>query len=189
MNGLIVNGALHRIFTREMVNMETQKVWLVCGADGGLGEATVKFLLLREQQVIAILSPGTGKEKTLHLYHAKFPNADLRVVNIFDAPDTEAAVRQIVRQYGRIDRLINIGDGGLLGMHVLPVMQDRGRGHIIQLIPDECHDQSPEQPTTLKMRYEADDAGGIHYTFLGPDLCFQSMLVQEPNHKKQNKYQ
>ena len=168
---------MHRNFTREMVNMETQKVWLVCGANKGLGEATVKFLLLRGQQVVAIPSPGINKDKTLQLYHDEFPMADLRIINIFNAPDTEQAVNQILRQYGRIDTLINIDDSGLLSMHVLSVMQGAGRGHIIQLATGENDDRCMGQPSDLKIQYDADDSEGIRYTFLGPDLCYQSMLV------------
>jgi len=157
--------------------METQKVWLVCGANEGVGEATLKYLLLRGQQVVAIPSPGSDADKPLQLYHDKFPLADWWLINLFNAPDTEKAVRQIVQQYGRIDRLINIGDSGLLSMHVLPVMQDVGKGHIIQFATGESEAGTMGQPYGIRMQYDVDEAEGIRYTFLSPGVCYQSMLA------------
>lgn len=178
LNGLIGKGRERRNFTLEMVNMETQKVWLVCGANEGIGEATVKYLLLRGQQVVAIPSPGSDADNALQSYYDKFPLADWWLINLFNAPDTEKAVRQIVQQYGRIDRLVNIDDSGLLSMHVLPVMQDVGKGHIIQFASGKSKTGAMDQPHGVKMQFDIDEADGVHYTFLSPGLCFQLMLAE-----------
>ncbi len=174
----MAKGRERRNFTHEMVYMEMQKVWLICGANEGIGEATVKYLLLRGQQVVAIPSPGSDAGRALQSYHNKFPLADWWLINLFNASDTEKAVRQIVQQYGRIDRLINICDSGLLSMHVLPVMQDVGKGHIIQFATCNSKTGAMDQPPGVKMQYDIDEADGVHYTFLSPGLCFQLMLAE-----------
>lgn len=174
------NGQPSRVkFANELIIMQKQNVWLVCGITGELGEATLRYLLLRNQQVVAILS----QETALELYHKKFPLLDLRCFNVFNAPDTEQAVRQILKQYGKIDKLINIGDAGLLSMNVLKAMQVKGNGHIIQLDPGQSHVKSSAAINPFNM--QSQDESGIYYTFLGPDSCFQSMLLQKTISNKQ----
>jgi hypothetical protein len=163
--------------------MEKQKVWVVCGAGESIGPATVQYLLLRGQKVVAIPSSYTDREEALKLYQAKFPMADIRLTNIFHSPDTEKAVRQIVEQYGRIDRLINIGDGGLLSLYVLSAMQKAGKGHIIQFLHNESDKEARPKRAPVSLPYATADTGGILYSVIEPDLFFQFMLYHPSNNK------
>jgi NADP-dependent 3-hydroxy acid dehydrogenase YdfG len=155
--------------------MEMQKIWVVCGAGEGIGPATVQYLLLKGQTVVAIPSSYTDKEAALRLYQEKFPMADIRLTNIFHSPDTEKVVCQIVDQYGRIDRLINIGNGGLLSLHVLWAMQKAGQGHIIQFSNKGNHNEVSPQ-AALAFPYGIARTSGVLYSVIKPDLFFQSML-------------
>ncbi|MBO9566986.1 MAG: SDR family NAD(P)-dependent oxidoreductase [Niastella sp.] len=161
--------------------MDKQKVWVVCGAGESIGPATVQYLLLRGQKVVAIPSSYTDREEALKMYQAKFPMADIWLTNIFHSPDTEKAVRQIVEQYGRIDRLINIGDGGLLSLYVLSAMQKAGNGHIIQFLHNESDKEVETKQAPVSLSHATAGTGGILYSVIEPGLFFQSMLYHQPN--------
>jgi NADP-dependent 3-hydroxy acid dehydrogenase YdfG len=163
--------------------MEKQKVWVVCGAGESIGPATVQYLLLRGQKVVAIPSSYTDREKDLKIYQAKFPMADIRLTNIFHSPDTEKAVRQIIEQYGRIDRLVNIGDGGLLSLYVLSAMQKAGKGHIIQFLDNESDNNVGLKQPILNLSPVNAETGGVLYSVIEPGLFFQSMLYHQSNDK------
>lgn len=156
-----------------------QKVWLVCGVLEEIGAATLKYLLFRNQIVVAIAGDGNRQKRLADRCKENFPMADVRLANIFHAKDTEAIVKQIVDQYGRIDRLINIGEGGLLSLYVLAAMQQAGNGHIIQFTDQQRNDQQSLAADTADIQSVCDESGGIRYTLIEPDIFFQSVLPNQ----------
>lgn len=158
-----------------------QKVWLVCGVSEEIGPATLKYLLFRNQTVVAITGPRTDNKQMqlANLCKENFPMADVRLADIFHAKDTEAMVRQIVDKYGCIDRLINIGEGGLLSLYVLAAMQQVGNGHIIQFTDQQKNDRQVIAGGKTGIQSICDETEGIRYTLIDPDIFFQSVLSNQ----------
>ncbi|RYY55042.1 MAG: SDR family NAD(P)-dependent oxidoreductase [Chitinophagaceae bacterium] len=150
--------------------MRVKKVWLVYGANDGIGEATVKFLMLKGQQVVAITPPGELTE----LSHNPVP--DQRLLDVYDEPQTESTVKQILHQYGSIDWLINNGNSGLLNSHVLSVMQEAGNGHIIQLTERKKYSGILSQGLPTEEEPTEREDHGVRITIIGPDTFYHSLL-------------
>lgn len=91
--------------------MKNQKVWLITGASQGLGLLTVKYLLAKNQLVVATtrnrkaFDPELLLDKNLTVIH----------LDITKELDVELAVQNIIAQHGRIDVLINNAGYGFLG--------------------------------------------------------------------------
>lgn len=132
--------------------MNTKKVWLITGASQGIGFATVKYLLSKDQTVIATTRDANKFDKIIR------NNSSLEVISL-DLTDENAvqnAVSTISDKYGKIDILINNAGYGFAGAieeadeheiaqvfainfeatirmtrHVLPLMRKAASGHII----------------------------------------------------------
>ncbi|TRW27563.1 SDR family NAD(P)-dependent oxidoreductase [Flavobacterium zepuense] len=134
--------------------MKNNKIWLVTGASQGLGLATVKYLLSRQQTVIATTRNADAFDSTVRT------NPLLEVISLDLTSETAVkdAVANIAAKYGGIDMLINNAGYGFAGAveeaaeeevakvmavnfeasirmtrNVLPVMRKAGAGHIINL--------------------------------------------------------
>ena len=134
--------------------MKNNKIWLITGASQGLGLATVKYLLSRQQTVIATTRNADAFDSTVRT------NPLLEVISLDLTIETAVkdAVANIAAKYGGIDMLINNAGYGFAGAieeatedevakvmavnleasmrmtrNVLPVMRKAGRGHIINL--------------------------------------------------------
>lgn len=134
--------------------MKNQKVWIVTGASQGLGLATVKYLLSKDQQVIAT----TRDKKKFNESLSKEINLRIIGLDLTNEQEVSNAINLIAKDYGRIDVLINNAGYGFLGAveeasqpeiekimevnvysqlrmvrHVLPHMRKAKSGHIINL--------------------------------------------------------
>lgn len=134
--------------------MNTKKTWLITGASQGLGLATVKYLLSREQQVIATTRDADKFDPELR----KRPGLEVISLDLTSEIAVQNTIELIAAKYGRIDMLINNAGYGFAGAieeaseaevakvlainveatlrmirYVLPVMRQAGSGHIINL--------------------------------------------------------
>ena len=132
--------------------MKNQKTWLITGASQGLGLLTVKYLLAKDQIVIATTRDRNQFEPSI------LDNNNLTVISldITKESEVEAAVNMIITKHGKIDVLINNAGYGFLGAveeassseiekvfavnvmgtfnllrYVLPFMREERSGHII----------------------------------------------------------
>ena len=144
--------------------MRISKVWIITGSTEGLGPAVVRYLLTRNQRVIALvpdnfsinLFSGYESEK-LHRLN----------INLDDKCTCKQAMKMIVKDWGAADMLINNCGYGLIdtlksGSNileienekeqyldctlqtirlVLPFMKAGPKGHIISLPPKPCLDK------------------------------------------------
>ncbi|WP_343634907.1 oxidoreductase [Fluviicola sp.] len=91
--------------------MENRKTWLITGASQGIGLATVKYLLSKDQQVIATTRDAKKFDATLK-NHPQLEVIDLDLTNE-DA--VRNAVAYVAEKYGKIDLLINNAGFGFAG--------------------------------------------------------------------------
>lgn len=122
--------------------MKSEKNWLVTGASFGLGLAAVKYLLSRNQIVIALVTDDKSFNAELIANH-------LLEVIILDQVSEVEVIRiceKIGTKYGLMDKLINnAGATQFLIRRLLPLMQKDG--HIIDLSPG-CGPASIADATT-----------------------------------------
>jgi NAD(P)-dependent dehydrogenase (short-subunit alcohol dehydrogenase family) len=88
----------------------TQKVWIITGASRGLGAEIAKAVLSAGDKVIA-----TARKISTLDYLGKDSNAIAVVLDVTDESQAKNAVDAGVRQFGRIDVLVNNAGYGLLG--------------------------------------------------------------------------
>lgn len=136
---------------RYAVRMRDSTVWIITGANGGLGRALTLAALDAGHTVVATV------RRTAH----GLPTHDRLTVEQLDVRDRNAAralVERATAQHGGIDVLVNNAGYGLIGtteeageddardlidtnllgplwlsQAVIPVMRDRGSGHIVQI--------------------------------------------------------
>ncbi|UFH57271.1 SDR family NAD(P)-dependent oxidoreductase [Spirosoma sp. KNUC1025] len=119
--------------------METEKKWLVTGAAHGLGLATIKYLLSRQQMVIAIAEDTTRLDQDL-------PDNPLLDTILLD-PTNEAQLAQLSDylsvKYGMIDRLVNTTSTALRLIHyLLPLIRTNDKGHLIDFSITPSYNES-----------------------------------------------
>jgi NAD(P)-dependent dehydrogenase (short-subunit alcohol dehydrogenase family) len=130
-----------------------QKIWMITGASRGLGAEIVKAVLAAGDKVVA-----TARKISALDYLGKDPNAISVALDVTDEEQAKKAVDAGVKQFGRIDVLVNNAGYGLLGAveessaqeieniyrtnvfgllnvtrAVLPHMRDQKSGHIINI--------------------------------------------------------
>lgn len=132
------------------------KVWLVTGAGSGIGAGTAKAALRAGDRVLAT---GRNLDKVRKaLASVASGNLGFAQLDVADAEQATAATEQAVKQFGRIDVLVNNAGYSLLGnfeemtiaelqsqlatnfwgvaymmQAVLPVMRKQRSGHIINV--------------------------------------------------------
>jgi NAD(P)-dependent dehydrogenase (short-subunit alcohol dehydrogenase family) len=137
------------------MNEQQRLVWLVTGCSTGLGRALAKTLLRRGQQVAATARDPAAIADIV----AVAPDSALALaLDVRNSAQIYAAVTEAERRFGTIDVLVNnAGHGlraaveeadesdvrdlfetnvfGLMAMTraVLPIMRQRGRGHIVNI--------------------------------------------------------
>ena len=161
--------------------MERRKIWLITEASDGLGLATVKYLLSKDQPVIAIVSD------TVKLNQDHLTNPLLDVLRL-DA-NNEAQVAQVAvyvgEKYGQIDLLVNsVVETLPLTRSLLPLIQKNGQGHLIDFSSSltPTSGASPNQMTSYvnshseRLRQEAIDQG-IKITIIKPKRFFVPLSI------------
>jgi NAD(P)-dependent dehydrogenase (short-subunit alcohol dehydrogenase family) len=140
---------------QEATLSDPARVWLVTGVSTGFGRELAKLLLQQGDTVV-----GTLRQEGLRAeFEALEPGrAYARVLDVTDAPAIAPLVDGIVREFGRIDVLVNNAGFGLLGAveelddtqarrvietnyfgtlnmirAVLPHFRARRRGHIVNI--------------------------------------------------------
>jgi len=132
----------------------TSKVWLITGASRGFGALIARDALLRGDRVVATArNPQTVIDAL-----GEQPNLLALKLDVTSEADAQAAARQAVARFGRIDVLVNNAGYGLLGgveeasadevkkqfdtnvfglLHVtravLPTLRTQGSGHVINI--------------------------------------------------------
>jgi short-subunit dehydrogenase len=134
--------------------MKKNKIWLITGASKGIGFAAVKYLLSKNQRVIATTRNASLFDKTI----AKNPKLEVINLDLTDEVAVKNAIDHITEKYGAIDILINNAGYGFVGAieeasetevanvlainveatlrvtrYVLPIMRKARQGHIINL--------------------------------------------------------
>ncbi len=131
------------------------KIWLITGVSSGLGQALAEAVVAQGDFVVGTFREA-GAATAFTRRHQ--PNALGLVLDITDAPATDAAFRQIEQQIGRLDVLVNNAGYGLAGaveetseaearalfevnvfgplrltQHALPLLRAQGNGQIVQI--------------------------------------------------------
>jgi len=132
------------------------KVWFITGAGSGIGAGTAKAALRAGNRVLAT---GRNLDKVRNTYRdVASENIAFVELDVVDEAKAKAAVEQAVKQFGRIDVVVNNAGYSLLGnfeamataeieqqfatnfygvVHVmraaLPVMRKQRSGHIINI--------------------------------------------------------
>ncbi len=132
------------------------KVWFITGAGSGIGAGTAKAALRAGNRVLAT---GRNLDKVRNTYRdVASENIAFVELDVVDEAQAKAAVEQAVKQFGRIDVVVNNAGYSLLGnfeamataeieqqfatnfygvVHVmraaLPVMRKQRSGHIINI--------------------------------------------------------
>lgn len=134
--------------------MKKNKIWLITGASKGIGFAAVKYLLSKNQRVIATTRNAGLFDKTI----AENPKLEVINLDLTDEVAVKNAIDHITEKYGAIDILINNAGYGFVGAieeasetevanvlainveatlrvtrYVLPIMRKARQGHIINL--------------------------------------------------------
>jgi NADP-dependent 3-hydroxy acid dehydrogenase YdfG len=91
--------------------METTKIWLVTGASQGLGLLTVKYLLSKDQTVIATTRDKNKFDPAI----SSNPNLEIISLDLTSEGEVKNSINKIVEKYGRIDVLINNAGHGFVG--------------------------------------------------------------------------
>jgi 3-oxoacyl-[acyl-carrier protein] reductase len=145
--------------------MKKIKVWIITGALEGLGPAAIKYLLAKKQIVLAILLPGQIPAPLIG-----HPFEELHILHIDPANESDAQrlMDDTIKSCGTIDILINNScyelvdmlqqsnsqqdmentvceklNGTLLIVKlILPFMKAGFNGHIINLPPKPCIDNT-----------------------------------------------
>jgi short-subunit dehydrogenase len=134
--------------------MKNNKIWLITGASQGIGFAAVRYLLSRNQTVIATTRNADVFDKEV----IKNPKLEVISLDLTNETEVENAISYVAEKYGTIDLLINNAGYGFVGAieeadeidiskvlsinveatlrmtrYVLPIMRKAGSGHIINL--------------------------------------------------------
>ena len=94
------------------------RVVLVTGATGGLGRVVVKRFLAEGARVAAVYRSDLRLNELMD-YTDRAPNLMGFKADITDASSVASLVDAVVKEYGRIDVLLNIA-GGYMGGKTLP---------------------------------------------------------------------
>ena len=94
------------------MSVENQKVWFITGCSTGFGRELAKQLLENNQRV-AVTARDAGKLEDLISINSK--NALAVTLDVTNADQVRAAVRQTEAHFGRIDVLINNAGFGYFG--------------------------------------------------------------------------
>nr|WP_315248715.1 SDR family NAD(P)-dependent oxidoreductase [uncultured Flavobacterium sp.] len=134
--------------------MKNKKVWLITGASKGMGFAAVRYLLSRDQTVIATTRDADKFDQSVR----SNPKLEVISLDLTDENAVKTAITAVSEKYGTIDMLINNAGYGFAGAieeasekeianvlavnveatlritrYVLPIMRKAGNGHIINL--------------------------------------------------------
>lgn len=134
--------------------MKENKIWLITGTSKGIGFATVRYLLSKNQTVIATTRNAEQFDKIV----SENPKLEVLNLDLTDEIAVKNAVTHIADKYGAIDMLINNAGYGFIGAieeaseieiskllainveatlrvtrYVLPIMRKARKGHIIYL--------------------------------------------------------
>ncbi|GAA4154251.1 oxidoreductase [Chryseobacterium ginsenosidimutans] len=134
--------------------MKNNKIWLITGASQGIGFAAIRYLLSKNQTIIATTRNVDAFDKEV----IKNPNLEVISLDLTNETAVENSISYVAEKYGTIDLLINNAGYGFVGAieeayeldiakvlsinvevtlrmtrFVLPIMRKAGSGHIINL--------------------------------------------------------
>jgi len=134
---------------------KSDKVWLVTGASTGFGRELVEHLLTNGARVVATARKVEGLQELGTRYPER---ALVAAMDVTDQKQVDVAVSAAVKQFGRVDVLVNNAGYGMVGaveesaeeefrpmfeanvfglirvtQAVLPQMRKQGSGHIVNL--------------------------------------------------------
>ncbi|MCH1981721.1 SDR family oxidoreductase [Ruminococcus sp. OA3] len=96
---------------------ENKRIALVTGAGGGIGQAVAVELARGGDHVIVVCRSRSGAEKTLGLIKASDQTGDFISCDVGDATQVDAMMEKIIRDYGRLDVLVN--NAGISNTHTM----------------------------------------------------------------------
>jgi hypothetical protein len=117
--------------------MKKNKLWAIAGASAGLGPATIKYLLSRQQTVIALTCDGQAEKELLDL-----PSAGLEIAAISLAEKMVSCncLRELTDRYGPIHTLIDNYRSIPMTELILPYL-DKQEGRIVLAPTSSVQDQ------------------------------------------------
>ena len=160
-----------------MLNIQ-DKVILITGASSGIGEACARLLAEKGARLLLGARRTERLEQLVSEIREAGGNADYRRLDVTSQADTQAFVDAALAQYGRVDVLINNAGvmplsrldvlkvdewnrmidvnirGVLHGIAaVLPGMEERGRGQVINIASIGAHAVSPTAAVYCATKY------------------------------------
>ncbi|BEP63083.1 SDR family oxidoreductase [Variovorax sp. V213] len=158
-----------------------EKVVLITGASGGIGEAAARLLARRGAKVVLGARRTERLEALANDITAAGGTASFQRLDVTCRPDVEAFAEFALEAHDRIDVLVNAAGvmplsplwtrkvdewelmidvnlrGVLLGIAaVLPTMQEQGWGHIVNVAPVPAHGVSPNSAVYCGTQYAVD---------------------------------
>ena len=155
-----------------------RKVVLVTGASGGIGEAVATGLGETGATVVLGARRLERLEKTVRGIEAAGGTARARPLDVTDRGDVKAFVDAAVEEFGRVDaivnnagimplsplralkveewdRMIDVNIRGVLNgiAAVLPIMEEQGHGHVINVASIGAHRVSPTAAVYCGTKY------------------------------------
>lgn len=135
--------------------MSEKKVWFITGTSSGFGRALAEAVLAKGERVVAT----ARKPEVLRDLIEKYPGAARAVkLDVTNTEDAKNAIREAVREFGRIDVLVNNAGYALVGAieevgseqirqqfetnvfgvlnvtrEALPVLRQQKSGHIVNI--------------------------------------------------------
>ena len=135
--------------------MSENKVWFITGTSSGFGKALAEEVLAKGERVVAT----ARKPEVLQDLVDKYPETARAVkLDVTNTEDAKSAVREAVKEFGRIDVLVNNAGYALVGAveetsdeqirqqfdtnffgvlnvtrEVLPVLREQKSGHIVNI--------------------------------------------------------
>jgi NAD(P)-dependent dehydrogenase (short-subunit alcohol dehydrogenase family) len=122
--------------------MNKNKLWAIAGASSGLGPATIKYLLSRQQTVIALTCDGQAQKK---LREMPSENLEIAAISLAEKRDSCNCLRELTDRYGPIHTLIDNYRSIPMVELILPYL-DKQEGRIVLAPPPSGEKEKTPEP-------------------------------------------